>query len=370
MCQDLQVADSTQFDWEQCDSSEAGETVVFLGSGASADVGLPTALELHERLLEKLSPLYANLAELVFNRNPVDVERLFRVIEFVYTIETTNRVQDRRVAYDGPDIAQLVDRWKASLQQYFDMQARTVQGTASGQLIDGLWDALFDLLWLLPNDQPDLRYLRWLLKSMRGGTIVTLNYDNCLDKAAYLRAAQPIDADPYPRDWSIALPGPDRSESVRIIKLHGSLGWTTSHTGESPVIPDNEYLPAAHRESNDFPLGPHVPASSLVRETSCVLTGHTWISTSSSREVLNNARRLIVIGYGWNDVHVNEVLRKWLQRLVTPRVFRLGQLGGASLPREPAMWLQGNDSVIVEVIPGPAAETIVEITNPTPGLLR
>lgn len=33
------------FDWDRCDSSESTETVVLLGAGASADAGLPTALQ-------------------------------------------------------------------------------------------------------------------------------------------------------------------------------------------------------------------------------------------------------------------------------------------------------------------------------------
>lgn len=64
------------FDWKKLDSSQASETVVLLGAGASSDTGRPTSEELHEELVERLAPLYRNLAELVFTSGErPDVER-------------------------------------------------------------------------------------------------------------------------------------------------------------------------------------------------------------------------------------------------------------------------------------------------------
>jgi hypothetical protein len=53
------------------------------------------------------------------------------------------------------------------------------------------------------------------------------------------------------------------------------------------------------------------------------------------KQALANADRFIVIGYGWGDAHVNEVIRRWLQRQDKAREFRLGRLDGASLPELP-----------------------------------
>jgi hypothetical protein len=54
------------------------EPFVLVGAGISADIGLPVTAELHA-VIERLDPLYANLADLVFPGEPVDIERLFRV---------------------------------------------------------------------------------------------------------------------------------------------------------------------------------------------------------------------------------------------------------------------------------------------------
>lgn len=168
----------------------ASETLVFLGAGASADAGLPTAAELHDRLTEALGPLYVNLARLVF-RDRVDVERLFRVIEFIHAVETEKRPGERRGVYQSTDVARLVERWQPALQEYLDAQRHTVRGTSTGSLIDGLFRALLNQLWLTSLDQPDLGYLRQLLNAMRGGTIVTINYDNTLERAAVFGAPMP-----------------------------------------------------------------------------------------------------------------------------------------------------------------------------------
>jgi hypothetical protein len=80
------------YDWNAIDSTEASETVVLLGAGASADAGLPVAAQLHERIVQELPDdlglLYRNVAALVFRDAAVKVERLFRVIQFVNTVET------------------------------------------------------------------------------------------------------------------------------------------------------------------------------------------------------------------------------------------------------------------------------------------
>ena len=157
------------FGWGACDWSEAGRTVVLVGAWGSADLGLPVADELHSQLVERLPPLYANLAQLVFaDGAPVDVERLFRVIQFLHALETKERPLDQRLSHYGLDIALLVTGWEQSVGEYLAAQRNSVQGSATGRLIDSLWDALFEILWLNAGQPPDIRYLRWLLKSMQG----------------------------------------------------------------------------------------------------------------------------------------------------------------------------------------------------------
>ena len=356
------------FDWDACDWSEAGHTVVLVGAGISADIGLPVTAELHAQLFERLDPLYANLAALVFAEGePVDIERLFRVIQFLHALETSARPLDQRISYDGLDIARLVAAWKESIENYLAAQRSVVQGSATGRLIDSLWDALFQILWISANNPPDIRYLRWLLKSMQDGTIVTLNYDNGLEVAAIQPAAQPIDAGPYPTP---PIPGlTDQHNRVRIIKLHGSLNWITDATTGTVTVASSDDL--LTRRWVDL-ISPSRPAPGIIFGAGNKLRpdGPYLDLYVEFKQALANADRFIIIGYGWGDAHVNELIRRWLQRRDKPREFRLGRLDGASLPELPRQWTYGNDSLDVHVFHGRASETIVDITRPTPTLQR
>jgi hypothetical protein len=142
------TANAQEFDWDSVDASEAPRTIVLLGAGASADMGLPTASELHGHLVDCLGRFYANLATVVFGNGEVDVERLFRVIEFLHSVETEDRPQDRRSIHDSLDIARLVKLWLQPIQGYLESQAQTRIGSPSRSLIDELWASLLDLLWL------------------------------------------------------------------------------------------------------------------------------------------------------------------------------------------------------------------------------
>ena len=172
-----------EWEWNSLDPTDGPDTVVLIGAGASADLSLPTGERLHAVLSEELGPLYRNLAEAVFPDGDVDVERLFRMVELVHSIETEGRPAERRSSFEHVDVSRLVEKWIPKLDDYFASQSSVRVGTPSGSVIDNLWSALLHLLWLGPNAKEDPRYLAWMLKSLKGGTVITINYDNALEWA-------------------------------------------------------------------------------------------------------------------------------------------------------------------------------------------
>ena len=87
-------------------------TLVVLGAGASVGAGFPTSERLHELLLDRLDPIYVNLARLVFNDDKaVDPERLFRVMEYLNALETPAEKFDSELGTESRDIAALVQTW-------------------------------------------------------------------------------------------------------------------------------------------------------------------------------------------------------------------------------------------------------------------
>jgi hypothetical protein len=366
------VADD-DYDWDACDASEAADTVVLLGAGASADAGLPVTVQLHDRLAEHLpedlSRLYLNIAGLVFQIGGEDVERLFRIIQFINTVETEWRPRDTRFRHESLDIATLVERWRPDLQGYLDAHRTTTQGSPTGHLIDALYEALWDILWLRPLHQADLRYLGYLLKSMCGGTIVTLNYDNTLERTRQAGGGFQLDAGPYPHDYSIPMPAWDRADSVRVIKLHGSLAWTTDPiTGQVSEQDENDLVMRRYVNQR-MTARPSVPGIIFGAGNKLGPDGPYLDLYVEFKQALSAARRLVVIGYGWSDEHVNEVIRRWLQVPVR-REFRVSSMRSTTLPPEQQSWVNGNDKLVVQVETGPAVKTMQALIRPSSPLQR
>ena len=83
---------------------------------------------------------------------------------------------------------------------------------------------------------------------------------------------------------------------------------------------------------------------------------------------MQKAGRLIVIGYGWSDVHVNEVIRRWLRS--PQRLFRVSTLSSTQLAHEQQIWLQGNDRIVVQVQPGSAKTSMPDLIRASSPLQR
>ena len=86
-------------------------TLVLLGAGASVGAGFPTSAQLHEILRERLDPLYVNLANLVFpNGGTVDPERVFRVLEFLNSLDNPTISFANGLGNEARDLAALVGK--------------------------------------------------------------------------------------------------------------------------------------------------------------------------------------------------------------------------------------------------------------------
>jgi hypothetical protein len=88
------------------------------------------------------------------------------------------------------------------------------------------------------------------------------------------------------------------------------------------------------------------------------------------RAALSEAQRVIIIGYGFVDEHVNELLRQWVER--PGKVQKLIRVSDYDNSRPWAAldhWRRMHQNVRLEVVRGRAATTIDELVAPTPALL-
>jgi NAD-dependent SIR2 family protein deacetylase len=367
-------------DLTKWDARDAHKTVVLLGAGASADAGLPTAQQLHAELTTKLPPMYLNVAKLLFPHEPVDVERLFRVLEFLHQIEldarSTRPFLPTSERPEQLDIARLVKEWHPEIEQHLATQRGAVGASPMGQLIDQLWIELCALLWIDRTIGHNLSYLAYILRAMEGGTIVTLNYDNSFERANQIGVAQRVNSSPYLVPYIPPLAA-DESQPTRLIKLHGSLGWQYDSKDEGKVSPwQGEGLPGrvGMWRSKLMPVTP--PAVIFGAGNKLTADGPFLDLFMEFKQALANAERLIIIGYSGGDAHVNTLIREWVSsydalRLVRFNWFEEGNetKNEAEATREFAEGLPGASPYAqIQVVYGRAASVIDRLMAPDSGL--
>jgi hypothetical protein len=362
------VETQDEWEWDSLDPTDGPDTVVLLGAGASADVGLPTGERLHALLSDELGPLYRNLAEAVFPDGDVDVERLFRVVELLHSIETEGRPTERRSSSEQVDVARLVEKWIPKLDDYFASQSSVRFGTPSGSVIDNLWSALLHLLWLEPNGTEDPRYLAWMLKSLKGGTVISINYDNALKWTSTRGVWIPIHEKVAPLDRARLIPGwPHNEDAVRIVRLHGSLEWARNpHTGDVRLVGPDEIVMRQNQHDlvRGEPPGIIFGAGNKLRADGPYLDLYV-----EAKGHLARTHRLIVIGYGWRDFHVNELVRRWVVGANQPSLLRISDFDGRQTPTIIEEWVRANDHVQLDIVEGPAKEQMRALMCPTARLL-
>ena len=178
---------------------------------------------------------------------------------------------------------------------------------------------------------------------MQGKTICTLNYDNVMERALTVGIMSQIDSGPYPIDRTYQRPGLSKPENtVRLIKLHGSLNWRAGSDGTVEVVSD--------MEMNDSVPAIIFGAGNKLRPTGPFLDLYTEFKAA-----LSHAKTVIAIGYGFRDLHVNELLRRWIQSSKEAgRLLRISRLKDSNVPDVVKGWNVGDYLVHLEIVKGSA----------------
>ncbi len=344
-------------------------TLVLLGAGASVDAGVPTSEELQKQLCRDLPPLYRHLSDLIFptENDTADPERVFRALAFLHALETEGRPVDRRDVVESLDVARLVGSWRPDIAEFLAAEDHTVAGSITGEVIDSLWDELRNKLWIPPlPTRTSLHYLVDLVSAMRGQTVVTLNYDNALDCVGHFCLALGFDDGPTPRDWGAALPGQSRDNTLRIVRLHGSLAWRRDRaSGDVRPATYDELVALSvdgYRSWNGDTPGIIFGAGNKLRADGPYLDLYAEL-----RRELANTKQLIIIGYSFRDEHVNEALRRWFENAEPSSVLRINWMGDY-LPTVVQDWQNKRDDIRIQMVTGTAAKCMRKLVAPIPRL--
>ncbi|MGH9226145.1 MAG: SIR2 family protein [Acidimicrobiales bacterium] len=325
-----------------------GDVAVLLGAGASHDAGLPTTGEMTTTLLRHFQNSGYPDTERVLNfvvgqllgqegaenRDPsaaVDVEKVMTAIELLgsrrtlelapfvhlwHSTVTEIEVPTHRSPWLARDTLNAIRRglMSESGDRDFERQltdfVRAVVGMSAGdgrvfeEAFKDLRAALVEIL-AKPGDTSYLRPLFELCPSKDGWiAIATLNYDLTVETEAR-ESSVPLDtgieAWAECGDWR----WPD--EGVRFLKLHGSIDWRGEPSRDDTL-----------RQYRISVVGP----DQRLRSPAVVFGGRNKIRAEGPflellaqwERMLQEARTLLVVGYSFRDDHVNEAIRRWLNR--------------------------------------------------------
>jgi hypothetical protein len=267
------------------------DRLVLLGAGASVEAGVPSGRELDKVLrAESVLPIYRHLSRLIVaNRGYPDVERVLRLLQILAEREESATL--------GADILRVIRGELRNVGTAAEASAEL--RVVSRVLRKKLWLSHF---WHHPvggitvntiEPSAEVMYLARLVRLQKGGTIATLNYDNCLECAG-AELVQVRD----PQTPTIRAPSLSESH-VRVLKVHGSLDWqltSNNHVRTSPPPQSNaDYSPAIIMGAGNK-LRHFGPFLDLFREF---------------KQSLDRARVVVAIGYGFADPHITDALRLW-----------------------------------------------------------
>lgn len=150
--------------------------------------------------------------------------------------------------------------------------------------------------------------IRNVLEMQRGITIATLNYDNCVELfcgSNGIECETGIDSWPKLRSFDIE----ERSGKVQLLKLHGSVDWVLSQSGDVDSFPHNKIRVLS---SESVMKGEHRPAVIFGQRNKLTANGPFLDILNSFQRELLKADNVTVVGYSFGDEHINVCLSQWL----------------------------------------------------------
>ncbi|HLK39708.1 MAG TPA: SIR2 family protein [Polyangiaceae bacterium] len=167
---------------------------------------------------------------------------------------------------------------------------------------------------LTPTESVDyLNPLIDLAEDQQTLTVGTLNYDRCVELAAEKRGTP---CDTAIESW-LRDPNEWPATGIQLLKLHGSIDWvldTDSHPLPQAVVRLAQPEERVRRPAIVFGEGGKLRSEGPYLELLL-----RWART------LDDADRLLIVGYSFRDEHINETIARWFNRdsarrivLVTP----------------------------------------------------
>lgn len=287
-------------------SFKHNEIVVLLGAGASVDAGIPdsrtmigeleTLLSGEERWRQFLD-LYRYVRSAVFYADGLkgvfDGDVAFNIERLVNVLSELHK-KERHTLYP------FVGAWNPKLLEVAGESFEHVQRFRS-RIIEVLRKR-----WIALPRVEDAEYYAGLMRLQEEYgyplRVFSLNYDLCVEQTCGRENVQMGFAD-WKWDWRLFDETSDDSLPLLLYKLHGSTDWYFDDDGkvtysDSPsTIPDEKVALIFAAEYKLRYIDPFL-----------------FFAYELRRWTLDTARLIVSIGYGFNDDHINGILRQSLRQ--------------------------------------------------------
>jgi hypothetical protein len=289
--------------------------VLFLGAGASRAIGFPTTSEFMENLAQELNNRDTFLGEmLAYYRelpNVKDIEHVLEILDALITCDS------------NPYAHSLFD----SVQPIIRMTKHEVSWGEYLKLCKKLKDYIITELYRQYEFDPskvELLHKTYdkLLNMLAGGNelhqldIFTTNYDRSIEE--YSMTARPeqielmdvelIDGFPYDERRKGGFWNPEEYQTksdpdtlqLRLFKLHGSLDWRETYSGEFESVKAEERCLGTRRYRRNVLI---YPTQKGLEVEEPFETLHRFF-----KEISSNCRFLTVVGFSFRDQRINAIL--------------------------------------------------------------
>jgi hypothetical protein len=337
--------------------TDVSRITLLAGAGLCKDAGLPTSVELAQKLQEAL--LQASLV--ITQRTPSqDCDRAKQHLATFRFLNGGIRFQQGILGYD-PDQPVNIEQIAVAAEELQRRSLNPLSPYASGwhsrivelerqspDLLSTFTDFIYSQLdrWLSLSDDiiGNLHYLRHLFEICNDGCgidVFSLNYDLCIEAVLtqYLKK-QFANGFTEGGGWQ---PQTLKDDNViRLFKLHGSLDWVEDQAYGLCSLQYPRHKQAENIEGDNVrPLLIFGTAHKLSpREPFLSLT------YSFSQQVLNTTI-LAIIGYSFGDEHVNQIIRQGIEKNPKLRVLVVGPSAGKQV--DSISFLQGRKPRVVDL---------------------
>ena len=279
------------------------EVVLLLGAGASVEAGIPDSSKMIDEIQDLVSndadwsryrELYHYIRSSIFfadglegifgDKVPFNIERLVNVL---YELQQK----------EGHALYPFVGAWNPKLQEVAGVDFKNVRDFRNAiiQILRDKWVAL--------RERERATYYKGLLRFQKEYEyplrVFSLNYDLCIEQSCESVSVQ-RGFSGRTWDWRMFDETSEDSWPLLFYKLHGSLDW---------------YFKDGQVQYSDSPSTIGFDDIALIFGTSYKLQyidPFLFLVYELRRWTLDAARLVVCIGYGFNDEHINGILRQSL----------------------------------------------------------